>query len=594
MEKTTKSSTPRKTRRNPRACDLCSRRSVRCRRNPDEAGKCQNCVDYGESCTFDRPLRKRGAKPKQRSDTGDQTDSTEPLSNAGMTNSAQYSPKLLRPSLPTSYSSSKTDWRPTISVSQAMVVDLTEIYFEVVYPVFPFFHRPTLVRKVSRGEHFTDRAFFAAVMAICALSSARARDGALYSADWDTMSLQQPTSEDFFQAAEDAIPHDATFTQEFNYMRACVLLAITSIQYGKAQLMSHYLGLYNIFVAVGRLHDEINWPKNLQIVELEERRRLFWSTYTLDVFTSVIWGGIARSREASSNVAYPTEIDDEAFSDAGYPEQANSSKVNWLQGWNFVTDLYRILEHSVDHLRRLDVSGERSSFAQKLVEYPLTSQTSILDHIRDIYAALPNQFKATGQMTLNFGEDLFSFQAANVAATVQLVRMVHFTKDQSTLEQKCQVAGEVIAGFASVPVPYLRAMSSPLLHHLAGIGTILGAAFEKGMTESSYRMVRTVLLDLANLLTTLEANLYCPSETSNKLRTQVARIDEFMRTQPVVNSREQSAPYNDQTSTSHESQIGSQSQAMGQLMTTNESPQYWFPPELFEDWSWALNLDPPG
>lgn len=604
MESTTTSRGLRKLRRNPRACDVCSRRSVRCQPSRDEIGKCQNCVDYGETCSFNRPLRKRGAKSKQcRTADND----IESIKTSNTTSAQDQAPTVLRtlpspitttsnhepfrPSLPVLYNKN-TEWQPNISVSQAMVMDLTEIYFEVVYPVFPFFHRPTLVRRVSRGEHLTDRAFFASVMAMCALSSARARDGALYSAKWNTQSLREPTSEVFFQAAENAIPRDATLTQDFDCMRACVLLAITSIQYGKIQLMSHYLGLYNMFVAVGRLHDEGSWPRNLKIVEVEERRRLFWSTYTLDVFTAVIWGGIVRSREASSNVAYPTEIDDEAFSNAGFPEPMDSGKVNWLRGWNFVTDLYRVLEHSVDCLRRVTDSRGRSSFAQTLAESSLSSQPSVLNQILTMYTALPSQFKATGHITCNFSEDLFSFQAANVAATVQLVRMVHFTNDQSTLEQKCQVAGEVIAGFASVPVPYLRAMSSPLLHHLAGIGTILGAAFEQGMTESSYRRVRSVLLDLADLLATLEVDLYCPSETSHKLRTQVSRIDQFMSAQPVSNSLEGYTPHNHRLSTSRNNLTASQPQAINQSATTEKSPQYWFPPELFEDWSWALDLNP--
>ncbi len=63
-------------------------------------------------------------------------------------------------------------------------MDLTEIYFEVVYPVFPFFHQPTLLRNVARGEYASSRSLFAAVMALCALSSARVRDGALYTERW--------------------------------------------------------------------------------------------------------------------------------------------------------------------------------------------------------------------------------------------------------------------------------------------------------------------------------------------------------------------------------------------------------------------------
>jgi hypothetical protein len=85
-----------------------------------------------------------------------------------------------------------------------------------------------------------------------------------------------------------------------------------------------------------------------------------------------------------------------------------------------------------------------------------------------LYEQLPPVFKTTQPLTGILEKDLFGFQAANIAASLQLVRMVLFTTENSTVDQKCQIASEVINGFASVPVAYLRAISSPLLHHLAG------------------------------------------------------------------------------------------------------------------------------
>ena len=87
--------------------------------------------------------------------------------------------------------------------------------------------------------------------------------------------------------------------------------------------------------------------------------------------------------------------------------------------------------------------------------------------------------------------------------------MVLFTTEGATIEQRCHIASELLDGFRKVPVAYLRAISSPLvrakqhvrnvgliirqLHHLAGIGSILGSVFEEPLSESSYFRVRTVL-----------------------------------------------------------------------------------------------------
>ena len=472
--------------------------------------------------------------------------------------------------------------------SQALVMDLTEIYFEVVYPVFPFFNRPTLLRKVSRGEYSTNRPLLACVLALCALSSARVRDGALYTAKWAPHLLQDPSSEELFEAAREAIPYDAPLSQEFDYMRACVLLALTSVQYGSPRQMNYYLGLYHSFLSIGALHDEKNWPSNIGPIEIEERRRVFWSTYTLDIFSSIVWGGFAKSREACFNVCYPIDSDDHDSPDQITPSTTGISEYpGWIKGWNFITDLYRILEHAVDRLGYLRNPVQRTPPVLAYTEQKSQSQASVLDNIMALYEQLPPVFKTTQPLTGNLQTDLFGFQAANIAASLQLVRMVLLTTENSNVDQKCQIASEVINGFARVPVAYLRAISAPLLHHLAGIGSILGSVFENGLTDSSYKRVRLVLLDLANLLANLEVDLYCKAGTSDSLRAQVSRIDEFMKVQRsdnVTGVTESMSPWAPNGHT-----LPPQHPRRHHLAAHEDSPQIQFPPELFENWSWSFD-----
>ena len=118
-------------------------------------------------------------------------------------------------------------------------------------------------------------------MAACALASARARDGATISSRWSPTTLQEVSSETFYAAANSSIPVDIYTVRDFDAMRACALLAITSIQYGHIRMMHQHLGRYHALVAMDGLHDESNWPKDVGIVELEIRRRLV-STRTID------------------------------------------------------------------------------------------------------------------------------------------------------------------------------------------------------------------------------------------------------------------------------------------------------------------------
>jgi hypothetical protein len=51
---------PKKLQRISQACDLCHRRSIRCRPSNENAEhQCQNCFDFAVECTYNRPSRRR-------------------------------------------------------------------------------------------------------------------------------------------------------------------------------------------------------------------------------------------------------------------------------------------------------------------------------------------------------------------------------------------------------------------------------------------------------------------------------------------------------------------------------------------------------
>ena len=88
--------------------------------------------------------------------------------------------------------------------------------------------------------------------------------------------METVPSETFFKAVKDHLPKDLTAARELDYMRACALLSITSIQYGDIEAMQLYLGHYFTLVGIHKFHDEAYWPKNITNIEVEERRRLVY------------------------------------------------------------------------------------------------------------------------------------------------------------------------------------------------------------------------------------------------------------------------------------------------------------------------------
>lgn len=176
---------------------------------------------------------------------------------------------------------------------------------------------------------------------------------------------------------------------------------------------------------------------------------------------------------------YPTEVDDEFITNHGYgvppispqsnPRSASNvtfvsrQPVHWLRGWNFTTDLYRILEHVVDGNRRRFSSANGTTQVWSLFNPSSMSEQAVMDRVLTLYSALPSQFRKTPPTTGDMSKDLFGFQSANIQATLQLLRMVLLSAEEIGVERKCDVAGEVLSVFSSIPIEYLKAISSPLV-----------------------------------------------------------------------------------------------------------------------------------
>lgn len=176
---------------------------------------------------------------------------------------------------------------------------------------------------------------------------------------------------------------------------------------------------------------------------------------------------------------YPTEVDDDFITTHGYgvasvsPESNPTSAstvtlvsrqpVPWLRGWNFTTDLYRILEHVVDGNRRRFSSVNGTTEVWSLFSPLSMSEPAVMDQVLTMYSALPSPFRETPPTTGDMSKDLFGFQSANIMATLQLLRMMLLSAEEIGVERKCDVAGELLKEFSKIPIEYLKAISSPLV-----------------------------------------------------------------------------------------------------------------------------------
>ncbi|USP76449.1 uncharacterized protein yc1106_03723 [Curvularia clavata] len=525
---------------------------------------------------------------------------------------------------------SGTAWTAFAAVSAGTIEYLVGVYFQVVYPIFPLFHKPTLLQRVRDQEYLQNRGCFTSLMAACALASARERDGALYVSVRDGLHSATIPSETFYTAAKDTLPKNLVEARELDFIRACVLLSITSLQYGDIEAMQLYLGHYFTLVGIHRFHDEACWPKNITNIEVEERRRLYWSTYTFDIYTSIVWNGSVHAYGANARVHYPTEVEDELITPLATLSSPQSA-TSWLRGWNFTTDLYLTLEHAANRLRARHARLGDGIDVAAIFGMPASSSAAVLASINAHYAALPAEFKIFAPPTGDRGRDIFGFQAANIQATLMLLRMLFLCTDDNCrspldVQLKCNVAAEVVAVFQTIPTAYLCGISTPLIYHLAGIGVILGSVMEGPLSEESYQKVKGVLLSMADLLESLESGLSRATDISKCLRAQVERMDEYMRAQrrpgekpyAQLQPNDGSSIHTTGTRISQAQHLASNDEADMHIVGTINDPgstlplemggasaeaeegqfnnqwlgEFQFPPELLEDWPWPFSLQP--
>jgi len=324
------------------------------------------------------------------------------------------------------------------------------------------------------------------------------------------------------------------------------------------------------------------------------------------VYSSIVWGGVIRHRETQSNVRYPGDLRDDFLinskSAAPSPDEngrlvGHAPSDDWINGWNFITDMYRVLEHAVDSQRRRITPNNGTTDVWSLFSPSQMAGAWLMDHVVAMYAALPPQFHQTQPVIGDLSQDIFGFQSANIQATLQLLRMVVSSNGDQGVDEKCDVAGQVLTVFSKVPVEYLKAISSPLLHHLAGIGYILGSVMEGSLSEASYKRARTLLLEMADLLHRLESGLRRSTGTSERLRAQVRRIDEYMFSQRSATTlpppQPPAGPHTGIIKEDLVSPLYQQSNLtpIQAPITGIDDPiaQFQLPPELLNDWPWPFD-----
>ncbi|KAI8163309.1 hypothetical protein K4K49_013119 [Colletotrichum sp. SAR 10_70] len=420
-----------KRRRVTKACDFCHRRGRKCKpvtegsgvtpvTGPDGQPSCLTCIEHSAQCTWNRVAAKRGVKSK-----------TSPAS-------------IKQPHQQGEGGGSDR---------------------------FPFYDEASIMREWDNTSMSSNRAAFARLMAICALSASHVRDGALFNPDIPEM-IRDEHQQAYLDDGRKAIPDDNRDIPKheiFQYLQVVGTLSLAAIQIKDDVLFEQYLGRYHSIVAQAQFQFESNWgelPRN----EVYVRRQFFWSMYRLEVHSALIQGHVIRCPELQCGVAYPVHVGlsgvlDPTGATVGQTRGHSKPEIffpgSWLTGWNYITDLYRMLEHVIVRMRKQRVQAVHTDRHDNDMDILLPSIQEMLDNVLNRKLQLPLYASQAFPSSNNREENLCGFQVANIACTYQLTRMAHFAC-LNQFDDACNAAIDLIDEITKVPPEYLRAIGHPM------------------------------------------------------------------------------------------------------------------------------------
>ncbi|KAK5050911.1 hypothetical protein LTR84_003470 [Exophiala bonariae] len=436
-----------KRRRATQACDFCRGRSIKCRPQTqygspsfavDLTASCLTCLEYGQDCVRSRLPKKRGTKPRQKR-----------LEHKSLDN-------------PTGEVELNDAIKLQLQQRRKVLTTLLDIYLDTIHPLFPVFCERELWVGWREGTFPENTAEYTCFITMCAVSAQYAQKGALFNDEMSQEEIATCASE-YRKDAVLLVPIDYSKMSHLNLMRSYGLLALLGTQIGDSDMVQKYLGLYHGICGRFSLHDERRWPSSIGTCEREVRRRIFWSIYRLEVHTACVLGHYVRVPEAQCDVGYPSGLHHPAF----VPGRDGNFE-DWFSGWNYTTDLYRILEHAVVAFR---TKRRLHTPSMGIIDH---AQRGLLsEKLSSLQLALLPQYEKAFLRSDDSGRNRCGFQATNIFCTIHLVRILTSLSDDHDLGSICDTAQEMIDSMRRIPPEYMRACGATLLQQLAGVGHML-------------------------------------------------------------------------------------------------------------------------
>lgn len=336
-------------------------------------------------------------------------------------------------------------------------------------------------------------------MALCAVSSQTVSFNAVF----DDELLDRPSlcdSERFLIEAISKIPTHIDDPRDLDYLRTFGLLAVYSLRRGNHSDLHRYIGLYHSLVAQNGFHDESRWPDGITIADVDDRRRLFWCVYRLEIHSACVVGHMIRMPESQVSVLYPR------ITPSMEPETHA-----WTAGWDYITDLFRLMEYAIISLR-----GGKHRKAALAICCDRPSPMTLLNSLDQLKATKPRILERLKDPETAFQSNRCKYMAVQISCTETLVNIMVLLYCQAPAREVIDIAESFLEEITQSPLIMFKVASSQIVQQLLGVGHMLynASRYDSGMYASEAKRLITFLADLVK---NLELDIPSAAEAAERL-----------------------------------------------------------------------------
>lgn len=365
---------------------------------------------------------------------------------------------------------------------------------------FPFLSESDLLLRWEAALPKPHEPSYMLLMALCAVSAQSvAADAVFDSALLEGCPIQD--SNMYFVEAASKIPAHITRSQDLDCLRSFGLMALYSLRHGDHSNFHYYLGLCHGFVAKNGFHDESQWPDDISLADIDDRRRFFWCVYRLEIHSACVMGHMVRMPESQVLVLYPR------ITPAMEPETQA-----WTAGWDYITDLFRLLEYAMLGLR----GGKHCRpVLATLCNRP--SPATLLDCLALLQANKPRILLGLAdESDSRLQSNRCKYMAVQITCVETLVKIMALLYCQAPARDVMRIAERFLEDVTKAPLIMFKVASSQIVHHLLGIGHVLYNA-SRNDTDQYRSEARRLIAFLADLVKNLELDIPSAAEAGDRL-----------------------------------------------------------------------------